>query len=198
MLKIAITGGIASGKSSILNVISSKFPTISADAEIAKMYENPFILNEISQIFEKKVENKEDIRTLVLENPLKRRLLEKLLHKKLYQTFSDYERKNRLKGAKLCFFEIPLLFEKRKHRNYDASIIANSPLFVRKRRFLQRSGNIVNFNKFNKIQLQLEQKKSFSREINTLICDNYAQKIRLNSKINKIFLTLLKKKSTLY
>jgi dephospho-CoA kinase len=195
MLKIAITGGIATGKSFVLSTIfNAKFPVISSDEEIAKMYQNSLILKEISNIFEKEVKNKDDVRLLALTNPIKRKKLEELLHKKLHQKFNQFEKSQRIKGFKICFFEIPLLFEKKTHLNYDYIIILQSPLFIRKRRFIKRGGSPLNFAKFNALQLLLEQKKHLSKNIKTIILKNQGNFLSLKAKVKKILPLVLNNK----
>ena len=67
MLKVAITGGIASGKSYALKYFSSLgYPVISADDEIQKIYQDKKVLNQISKIFNIKNATKETIKPIVL------------------------------------------------------------------------------------------------------------------------------------
>ena len=131
MLKVAITGGIASGKSYALECIKKlNHPVISADEEIQKIYKDKDILRQISKVF--KIENitKESVKPIVLQNKSKLKILEKILYKKLYSNFDKFERQNRLKGYKVCFFEIPLLFEKQTHEKYDFVINIEAPIFI--------------------------------------------------------------------
>jgi dephospho-CoA kinase len=174
MLKVAITGSVASGKSFILKQISKlNYPIISADAEIAKMYKEPQTLSYISSLFGIKDVSKEKIREAIFLNASKRRLLEAFLHKKLRNKFTNFARKCRLQGLKVCFFEIPLLFENRTHKNYDKILIIDSPIFVRRRRFIARGGLEKDFYKFNRLQLQTNQKLNLGREKKKLLILNF-------------------------
>ena len=161
MLKVAITGGIASGKSYALKCIKKlNYPIISADEEIQKIYKDELILKQLSKVF--KVENltKESIKPIVLQDKSKLKILEKILYKKLYSNFDKFERESRLKGYKMCFFEIPLLFEKQTHKKYDFIVNIEAPIFIQKRRFLMRAGSkLKDFYKFSNLQLHTAQKK---------------------------------------
>lgn len=165
MIKIAVTGSIASGKSFFLNSLSKKssIATISADREIAKMYQNETILQNVSNILNISNPTKENIKEVVLKEKWKLLKLESLLHKELNEVFSNFERSCRLKGYKACIFEIPLLFEKRSDKKYDFIINVELPIFLQRRRFIKRNGSLTNFNRFNNLQLHYSKKRTLTK-----------------------------------
>ena len=96
MLKIAITGGIASGKSEALSAISRLgIKTINADFEVAKMYEDAAVKSQISQALELQNPTKQNVKEVVFKDPPKLRILEKILYKQLHKNFANFERECR-------------------------------------------------------------------------------------------------------
>jgi dephospho-CoA kinase len=175
MLKVAITGGIGSGKSFILNKISQlKMPVISADEEISKIYQNFEILAKIAKAFNLENITKDSIKPIVLKDKSKLKILEKILYKELYKNFQSFEDSCRRKNFKACFFEIPLLFEKKTECKYDKIINISVPLFIQKRRFLKRSGATEkDFYRFLALQLHGEKKKILTKKNKGIVLQNY-------------------------
>ncbi len=124
---IAVTGGIGSGKSMVLSILSRLgFSTISCDKITAELYTRQTVLRHIKNIFPsavsgkiKLVADKTEISRLVFTNPN--------LHKQLTEylaelTFSvALKRAKRLKGK--VFIEVPLLFECNKQDCFDKIIV---------------------------------------------------------------------------
>jgi dephospho-CoA kinase len=179
MLKIAITGGIASGKSFIINELAKlKKPVISADEEISKIYQNPSIIKKLTQEFG--VSSKNEIKKIVTSDSIKLRKLEKILYFSLHKAFLEFERKSRKRGYKECFFEVPLVFEKNMSHKYDKIINIETPIFLQKRRFLKRLGaSNALFYQFKNLQFHNMKKSSLSN----LTIKNFYSKNLLRQKL---------------
>lgn len=188
MLKVAITGGIASGKSLVLNCIKMLgYPVISADNEIAKIYQDQAILDKLSKVFCTPNLTKEAIKPIVLKDKAKLKILETILYKKLYQNFNNFERECRMQKHALCFFEIPLLFEKRSEKKYDTIINLEVPIFIQKERFLKRGNHKESdFYKFKKLQLANSQKRHLLLKHKGYTLQNITSIKHLETEIAKI------------
>ena len=86
MKVIAITGGVASGKSTLLNALKSKrFPTFNCDDEISKLYQSPAIITQIIKefpsIFPNCKFNKATLKQQIVKNNSMLKKLQKLLSK---------------------------------------------------------------------------------------------------------------------
>lgn len=130
MLKIAITGGMASGKSTVSQYISELgYPVYDADKIYAELLLNNKTVAEIYDILGMKpaVENGKIIfdRKAVSEkvfsdkSALKR--LNEYTHKLVYDEIDKLVEKNI--DRPLLFFEIPLLFESKREKDFDAVLV---------------------------------------------------------------------------
>ena len=195
MIIIALTGGIASGKTTILNFIKKlKIPTHDSDAVVNSLYNNSskefinFLIrvglgNAINQ---KKI-NKQIIRNEVLYNKKKLNELEQFVHKKVKYSREAFISKNKILKKNLIVLDIPLLFEKGLENVCDYVFLAQCPLKIRIKRALKRKNvNRKNLEKIIKLQKSDKVKKNKSDFIiNTAGTKNYSNKQTLNA-INKI------------
>ena len=167
MIVVGLTGGIASGKTFVVNYLKKiKIPTHESDMVVSALYKKPTtsFVNYLKKegfekaIFKKKI-SKKIIREEIFEKIKKRKKLEKYLHNEVRKNRKEFFKKN--KNKKIIFLDIPLLFENKLERvcNYVCSTIA--PLKTRKARALQRPG--MKRNIFNQI-------------VNTQIKDNNRKK----------------------
>ena len=131
MTKIAITGSIASGKTTASKFLSNKRgPLFSADQAVKKLYSNKKFKKMIMRKF-----------SLKKEHNFKKDLLDKIVNKK-----KDYK--------KLCFCEIPLLIESRLKKYFDITIFIKSSRNLRTRRFKLKKGDMDTFNFLDKQQIK--------------------------------------------
>ena len=154
MIKIGITGSLASGKSTVARLISSgKYPLYNADRAVRKIYQTNTFKAKVFKKF--KLKNKKNIK-----NEIKRIIsfdkkslkdLEKLIHPLVRKQMIKFTKKN--KGKKFLIFEIPLLIESKQMKNYDKIIFINSRKDLRLKRYLKRGNNKRFFNLLNKRQL---------------------------------------------
>ena len=121
MKKIAITGNIGSGKTTISNIlIKAGYKVFQCDKEIRNLYLVKNLKDEIKNTFENKVKNlffkngqinKVALSDYVFSSSMQLRRLEKIIYHYLEIIKRDFLEKNNKK--KILFFDIPLLFEKK-------------------------------------------------------------------------------------
>lgn len=182
MIKVVITGGIASGKSTALNYFKKRFYTLSADEEIAKIYNMQKISDELKNNLG--VAKKEEVKELIKKDPYKIKLIERILYKELNKNFRNFERMCRRKNQKYCFYEIPLVFEKNMQRNYDLIINIESTLFKQKSNFLRRkNGDIKLFNFLKNNQFTLEKRRVLTKKNQGITILNLGCQLKLKNKI---------------
>ena len=172
MIKIGITGSIASGKSTVSKILSrKKYPIFDADYEVKKIYKNKY--------FKKKsykklgVSGKENIKKLLKKNPKKLKIVEKIIHPLVRNELKKFIKKNKKK--KVLIFEIPLLVESKLMKIFNKIIFVNSKKNIRIKRFLKKTKNKKIFNILNKRQLKPVYKMKF--------CDYV---INNNKSLNKL------------
>ena len=141
--KIAITGGIGSGKSFVLELFANAdFPTFNYDQQIHKLLhiKSP-IYNKIVNAFPTAVKGGQISRALlaeeVFENSERLKLLENLLHPAARELEKDFIKEN---ASKTVVVEVPLLFEKHRENEFDIVIVTHADEAIRKNRALERKG----------------------------------------------------------
>ena len=157
LIKIAITGKIASGKSTISKIIKKLgFPVFESDKEVNKLFREQAVKIKIKELFFDKTDNliKKDgsINKAILgdyvffkEEELKN--LENLIHPLLNKEKLKFIDSN--KNKKILFFDVPLLFEKRLFNEYDFIIYLHVKKKIQEERALKRRK--MNKDKFEKI-----------------------------------------------
>ena len=157
-IKIAITGKIASGKSTISEIIKKLgFSVFESDKEVNKLFREQAVKIKIKELFFDKVDNliKKDgsINKILLgdyvflkEEELKN--LENLIHPLLNQEKQKFIDSN--KNKKILFFDIPLLFEKKLFNEYNFIIYLHVKKKIQEERALKKKKK-MNKDKFEKI-----------------------------------------------
>ena len=162
MIRIGITGSLASGKSTVAKMISSKkYPLFDADKAVRKIYHTNTFKNKIFKKFN--LQNKKNLRNklikIILTNKKSLRDLEKIIHPLVRKEIRKFSKKNKRK--KILVFEIPLLIESKLMKNYHKIILVNSRKDLRLKRYLKRGNNKKIFNLLNKRQLSPVKKFKF-------------------------------------
>jgi dephospho-CoA kinase len=179
MMKIGITGSIASGKTTASKILCKKnTPLFSADKIVKKIYKDKKFKKLVSKNFGIKENSnfKKKLKSIILNNKIKFNKLEKLVHplvRKEMNKFSQFYRNKRF-----LFYEIPLLVENKLIKKFDLVIFIRANKKIRLKRFKLKGGDIKLFNFLNSKQLPDKKKIKF--------CDHVI--------VNEKNLNILKKK----
>ncbi len=162
MIKIGITGSLASGKSTVAKTMSSKkYPLFDADKSVKKIYQSNVFKSKIYKKF--KLKNKKNIKNkikkIISSDNKSLRDLEKIIHPIVRRDIKKFTKKNKRK--KYLVFEIPLLIESKLMKNYDKIIFVNSKKNLRLKRYLKKGKSKRVFNLLNKRQLPPSKKIKF-------------------------------------
>ena len=129
MLKIGLTGGLASGKSFILNLFKKEgFFTIKADEIAKELYKREGSLKaELikkfgEEIFKDEKINKKALEEILFENREKRRIFEKLFYS-YFIPFQEKLFKKYFRIHKALVYESALLFEVGTYKKFDIIIL---------------------------------------------------------------------------
>jgi dephospho-CoA kinase len=185
MLKIALTGNICSGKTSILNIFSSNnIPVFNSDFYIAEIIKSDQeIQNFISNLG---LSTKNQLSDFLFSNPKKLQEFEEIIYPKLRYKRLEFYEKNQ--NASLVVVEVPLLFEKNLQNEYDYIILAYAPKDIRVSRLENRKISREKFEKISLLQISDEEKlEKVNIVINT---NNPRQKIK--EKVSTIISNLSK------
>ena len=131
MLKIAITGNIASGKSTVEKIIEENgYKVYDTDKIAHKTLENS---EEVKEAFG--TVDRKEIAKIVFSNPEKLKLLESIIHPKvreeILKIFDSEE--------KLVFISVPQLFESGFNTLFDKIIYVTANKNLRKERLIKRN-----------------------------------------------------------
>lgn len=165
--KIAVTGGLSCGKSSVCrffekfgafvvyadNIVHRLLsPETSLGQKIIQLIGNEIIIN--NQIDRSKIAQK------VFNQPSLLRSLEKIIHPAVYEEIEkQYKKANEQKTGKLFVAEIPLLFETGMENFYDIVITVTSTPELSKKRFMSTGKSAEEYEKRSTQQLQLGTKE---------------------------------------
>mgnify|MGYP003695020357 CR=1 FL=1 len=166
MIKIAITGSIASGKTTASEILSYKRgPLFSADNEIKKLYKDKNFKNYLIKKFliRKNSNLKYSLILKIFEDKKNLIKLEKIIHPQVRKRMKMFSIKNKNKNK--IFYEIPLLFENKLTKYFDVIIFIKTSKTTRLKRFKSRGGDKNLFNILDKRQLSDKKKSKLSDHI---------------------------------
>jgi dephospho-CoA kinase len=165
MIKIALTGSIGMGKSTVAAMFErAGVPVFDADAVVRDL-QGPggALLERIGQRFPGTVHNgvldRDRLAEIVLDDPQQLAALEAIVHPAVYEARLAFI--DRYRDAPALLFDIPLLFETGGQTEFDKVVVVSAPADVQRARVLGRSGMTIE--KLNSIlarQMPDEEKKA--------------------------------------
>jgi len=190
--KIAITGGIGSGKSSVVNVLREMgYPVFSCDEIYANLRESKEYLQKLSTVFPQAVVDgrmdRKRLSEIVFQNPEKREVLNELSHPMIMQTLNALINERR---EPFVFAEVPLLFENGFEKDFDAVIVVKRNIDERINAICQRD-EITENQARQRINAQFDyddpQNQNYLQSIHAYIIENDEAKMDLIKKTKDIF-----------
>lgn len=143
MKVIGLTGGIGSGKTTVMQYIASKgFPVYIADNAGKQVMEAPEIIEKVNMLFNKSVLlpngtlDRKKIGAIVFNNPDLLKQLNAIVHPAVGLDFEKFKSANA--GASLIFKESAVLFESGAYTTCDATILVTASQEVRIQRVMSR------------------------------------------------------------
>uniref|UniRef100_A0A7V5N1Z1 Dephospho-CoA kinase n=1 Tax=Thermodesulfobacterium geofontis TaxID=1295609 RepID=A0A7V5N1Z1_9BACT len=170
MKKIAITGSLGTGKSTILKILQNLgFATFSCDEAVRNLYEDPEIKKRVIEIFGEEILetdgklNKKKILEKILENQDLKKKLEDLFHPLVKEKCMEFINTN--KEEKILFLEVPLLFEVGWEVFFDEIWVISCSEEVQKERILKKGLDEKLGEEILKLQLPLPEKEKRANRI---------------------------------
>jgi dephospho-CoA kinase len=144
MMRIALTGSIGMGKSTVAKMFErAGVPVFDADAVVRRL-QGPGggLVEKIGELFPGAVRcgtlDRECLAHIVLADPAKLRALEEIVHPAVRDSSDAFVAEN--PAARILIFEIPLLFETGGEKDFDKVIVVSAPAEVQRARVLERTG----------------------------------------------------------
>ena len=186
---VGLTGGIASGKTTIVKLLKkNKLAVHDSDLVVKRIYSKPktkfrTYLKKINlgKSLKRKKIDKKIIREEIFNNSKKRKNLEKYIHKEIKKDRDIFLQKQKQKKTRLVFLDIPLLFENKLEKICDYVILLYAPLKLRKKRAIKRRGmnkeilekiiktQLTDKTKRNKSDFVVNTSKNINRSLNNVL-----------------------------
>jgi dephospho-CoA kinase len=144
MIRIALTGSIGMGKSTVARMFGNAgIPVFDADAEVRRLQApGGALVKEIGARFPGTVEgnvlDRDRLAARVVDDPTALANLEAIVHPAVRAARERFVADNR--GAPALIFEIPLLFETGADSEFDKIIVVSAPVETQQARVLSRTG----------------------------------------------------------
>ena len=189
MIRIGILGDIGSGKSFVANNFG--YPVFNADYEVSKLYKKDKkifkkLKKKLPQFISSFPINKNEITKAILSNNVNLKKIITVVHLEIRKKLKLFLKKN--KNKELVILDIPLLLENKISNKKDILVFIESKNRDIVKRLKKRPNFNQNlFNKFRKIQINLDYKKKKSHYI---IKNNFTKK-PVKQSIKKILNEIL-------
>ena len=194
MIKVAITGNICSGKTFVLNRLKTfGFLTFSSDKIIKNhIYKMGTVKENVAQKFPEAINrsgdiNRNELARLIFGETKKRLVLESIIYPHLNSLRKKFIYKSYLLGARLSFYEVPLLFEKNIQEDFDKIILVTCSKRIQKIR-AQKRGNLSEekLQKILKTQMSDNKKKNKVNFIINTDLEKFSTTIKIKKIIKRI------------
>tara|TARA_B000000532_G_C18728918_1_gene345893 strand:- start:185 stop:751 length:567 start_codon:yes stop_codon:yes gene_type:complete len=162
MIKVGITGSLASGKTTASKILSFKRgPLFSADKAVKDLYKNKIFKLQISKKFGIQNNNqlKKTLKKLIFKNITNLKKLEKIVHPLVRKKMEKFSLKN--KNKRILFYEIPLLIESKLMKHFNIIIFIKSRKNLRLKRFKLKRGDKKLFSLLDNQQMSERKKIKF-------------------------------------
>ena len=191
MIRIAIVGGIGSGKSYVAKLLG--FPVFDADAAVSKIYKNNSkcfmrLKRKMPKFIKSYPINKSEISKAILSNKNNLKKITKTVHPLVRLKMLSFIRKN--KKSRAIVLDIPLYFENKINKKGDIIVFVDAKKSQINNKLKRRPKfNMKILKKFKEIQLPIQVKK---RKSNFIIKNNFKNASLLKS-VNILKKTILNK-----
>ena len=159
MLKIAITGNIASGKSQVENILLKSYPVYDTDKIAHEILDKLDGFYSYDVLTDGKIDRKK-LGELVFSNPEARKQLETFIHpivkKRVLNIFDKH------KDDKAVFISVPLLFEAGFDKLFDIIVLVATDEELRIKRLMAR-GNLTRDEAIKRIRAQENENKKIPK-----------------------------------
>lgn len=171
---IGLSGGIATGKSTVSNILRDLgLPVVDAD-QLAREAMKPGtagfqavvrdfgqgVLNTAGEIDRKKLAQ------IVFQDSAQRLKLEQILHPQIQELRAKERRRLEQAGCEIAFYDVPLLFEKNLESEFDATILVYAkPDEQRQRLKTRENWSAEHIESRLKAQMPIEQKMTRAKYI---------------------------------
>jgi dephospho-CoA kinase len=193
MLRVALTGGIGSGKSEASQIFAELGATVVDSDQLSRdvIERGTQGFDEVIQTFGDEILtggeiDRAKLATVVFSDPTKRSILEGIIHPKVREAFEVIAEAS---GSNdILINQIPLLVETNGEKSFDKVITVSAPVELRKTRLIKRGMKEYEVDKRIAAQASDEERAAIA----DYIIDNSGDRSGLLSQVEKIYEDLTK------
>ncbi|WPU64690.1 dephospho-CoA kinase [Peredibacter starrii] len=185
---IGLTGGIATGKSTVTKLLEAQgLVVLDADRLVKSIYQTQeakdFIKTNFPETWVNSEINFQKLRELFFHNPKTKEAVEGFIYARLPQAFANAAAQNTKQP--FYIYDVPLLFEKGLDQKMDLSVLVYAPRKIQRARLMDRDGHIEEMaEKILTHQLDIEDKKLKAN----FVIDNSAGMEELAAEVKQFLL----------
>lgn len=160
MLKIALTGGIGTGKTYLSkHFVEMGIPVFYADEEAKKLYNLPEVIqffrtNFGEAVFTNQSLDFQKLAQFVFSNDESRLLVNNYIHPLVFKKFEEWAK---IQNKPSVMMESAIIYEAHLDHLFDKIIVVDAPLEVRVERIKKRSPHLSDEEIMNRINAQISQ-----------------------------------------
>ncbi len=196
MKKVALTGNIGCGKSTVAKIFKELGAfTVDADKIIRNFYRKGHpVYQEVLKEFGRGILDAEGnidrkkLADIVFKDREKLRKLEEITHRSLYKELEEFYKK--LPPSAVVIVEASLFIEKGTYKNYDYTVVVYAPKEVCKKRAVSKGFSEEDFNRRWSLQMPIEEKVKFA----DYVIDNSGSLEETKKQVEEVFEKLSKGK----
>ena len=183
---IGLTGGIASGKTTVSHKLQKMgFSVINADHLVKDIYALPETLEFVKREFPDVIKDGQIqfplLRQYVFANTENKVKIENFIYARLAQAFKAAF--NKLDHPEMIIYDVPLLFEKKLQHLFDMTVLVYAPREIQRTRLVKRDNVLEEMaDKMLNNQMDIEEKKAKA----DFIIDNSKSATELAEEINRL------------
>jgi dephospho-CoA kinase len=196
-MKIALTGGIACGKSNVCQLFKKLGAKVISLDELSRQVVTPDSkgLNQLIECFgdgilnADKTLNRKALRDILLKDKANQQLIEDILHPKILEKMQMEIEKTK---NNVIIVEIPLLVEKNLNYLFDRAIIVNCNEKNQLKRLIKRE-NISEKSAKQQISAQIsaEERLEIAKKLPTDVIENNSQIFEMEEKVANLYQKLV-------
>jgi dephospho-CoA kinase len=188
---VALTGGIATGKSTVTKILEEKGLTIiDADQLVKAIYQQDeskkFIQHQFPEVWVDDGIDFKKLRELFFSDAVTKTKVEKFIYERLPAAFKTASLK--ASGQDFYIYDVPLLFERSLQSKVDLIVLTYAPRELQLARLMERDKTEENIgNQILDQQMSIEDKKMKS----DVVLDNTGSKKELAAEVEKLLLQIM-------
>ncbi len=193
MLKIGLTGSIATGKSTVEKIFKEfGIPVIDADEIVHKLLKEDRIKKELvgrlGNILDEEGEvDRKKVADIIFSNPEKKKEVENIIHPEVFNYIQRWIKEQEKSNPPFVIVSVPLMIETGSYKNYDKIIVVYAPKELQLKRLIQKGMSKEEALKRINAQMDIEEKVKYA----DFVIKNTGTLQDLKREVEKVYKQLL-------